>query len=315
MGLVVLRGVRRRDEVAEHVHEAVRLVVEREVSRIGEQLEAAPGHGRVRRAPVVGGNERVPLAPDDQRGHALGEVQAVRGAHALAAGVHDRPGRVQERALALSAPQRRDAVPHPLEVAARAQAEDAQRPTDDEPRGPHQRGAEQERQDEVGARQRRRAQQQAHLAPEPAAVDQHQALDALRELVAQLHRDPAAHRVADDGRGGDVEGDHDVAQPAGERAERVVAARLGRRAVPEQVGRDHRVVLGQLREDLAPRPQARRDAVDEQQRRARARHRVLDLVPVEAQALRRDRHYGIFRPEIARAITRRWISEVPSKIV
>jgi hypothetical protein len=30
---------------------------------------------------------------------------------------------------------------------------------------------------------------------------------------------------------------------------------------------------------------------------------------------RPDRRYGICRPEIARAMTRRWISDVPSKIV
>ena len=57
--------------------------------------------------------------------------------------------------------------------------------------------------------------------------------------------------------------------------------------------------------------------MDEQHRRrvGEAGGGVLDVVPVEAEGLRRERHYGIFTPEIARAITRRWISEVPSKIV
>ena len=81
-----------------------------------------------------------------------------------------------------------------------------------------------------------------HLAPEAAAGDEREALAALRELVGELHRDAAAERVADDGRLLVAEGEADVAQAAGERAERVVAARLRRLAVAEQVGGEDRVV-------------------------------------------------------------------------
>ena len=91
-----------------------------------------------------------------------------------------------------------------------------------------------------------------HLAAEAAAGDEHEALDALGELVGELHRDAAAERVADDRRALVPERDEQVAHAAGERAERVVAARLGRRAVAEQVGGDHRVALAEPRKDLAP---------------------------------------------------------------
>ena len=48
------------------------------------------------------------------------------------------------------------------------------------------------------AGERGAAKQRAHLVAEAAARDQRQALGALGELVEELHRDPAAERVADD---------------------------------------------------------------------------------------------------------------------
>ena len=59
--------------------------------------------------------------------------------------------------------------------------------------------------------------------------------------------------------------------------------------------------------------------MDEQQDGAAAGGPVGDLVAVQADALVLDdgrrRHHAICTPEIARAMTSRWISEVPSKIV
>ena len=81
-----------------------------------------------------------------------------------------------------------------------------------------------------------------HLAPEAAARHEDEALAALGELVGELHRDPAAERVADDRRPVVAERDHRVADGARVGAERVVAARLGRLAVAQQVGRQHLVV-------------------------------------------------------------------------
>ena len=103
-----------------------------------------------------------------------------------------------------------------------------------------------------------RAQQRVDLAAEAAAGDEHEALAALGELVGELHRDPAAERVADDGRAVVPEREHQVAHAAGVGAERVVAARLGRLAVAEQVGREHGVGVGELLDRVAPTaPRAR----------------------------------------------------------
>ena len=100
-------------------------------------------------------------------------------------------------------------------------------------------------QHELGAGQRRRPQQDADLAPEAAAADEREALGALGELVGELHRDAAAERVARDADAVVAEGGDEVAQPAGVGAERVVAARLGRAPVAEEVGREDVVVAGQ----------------------------------------------------------------------
>ena len=45
------------------------------------------------------GDHLVAVAPDDQRGHLVGEVEAVAGAHALAGDVDDGADRVDEGAL------------------------------------------------------------------------------------------------------------------------------------------------------------------------------------------------------------------------
>ena len=119
------------------------------------------------------------------------------------------------------------------------------------------------------------------LAPEAAARDEHEALDAFRELVAELHRHAAAERVPDDRRALVPEREQQVADHARERAEREVGRRLVRGAVTEQVRRDHRVVAGEPVEDVAPALGAGGDAVDQDQRRALAEHAVGDRVPVK----------------------------------
>ena len=92
------------------------------------------------------------------------------------------------------------------------------------------------------AGQRGRAQHRADLAAEAAAGDQHEALDALGELVEELHRDAAAERVPDDARALDADRGEQVADAGGVRAERVVAARRRRVAVADQVRGDDGVV-------------------------------------------------------------------------
>ena len=107
-------------------------------------------------------------------------------------------------------------------------------------------------QDVVGDRQRRGAQQHVDVAAEPAAGDEHEPLGALGELVGELHRDAAAERVPDDRHAVVAERGDDVARAAGVGAERVVAARRRGLAVAEQVGRDHRVLLGSAAAPPAP---------------------------------------------------------------
>ena len=76
------------------------------------------------------------------------------------------------------------------------------------------------RDEELGTGQSRRPQDRADVRPEAAAGDQHQPLDHLRKLVGELHRDAAAERVADQGRPLVAEGQHQVAEAAGEGAQR-----------------------------------------------------------------------------------------------
>ena len=88
-----LRG---RAEVGHDRGEALRVVVMRHVAGAGEDLQPAAGHRLVRGLAVLGRDDRVLLAPDDQRGQDGRQVQAVVGAHALAAGVDHRAHGVQE---------------------------------------------------------------------------------------------------------------------------------------------------------------------------------------------------------------------------
>ena len=79
------------------------------------------------------------------------------------------------------------------------------------------------------------------VAAEAAAGDQREPLDALRELVEELHRHAAAERVPDDRRALDADRGEQVADARRVRAERVVAARRRGVAVADEVGRDDRV--------------------------------------------------------------------------
>ena len=134
-------------------------------------------------------------------------------------------------------------------------------------------------------RQRGGAQQQVDLAAEAAAVDQDEPLAALGELVGELHRDAAAERVPDERRALVAERDQQVAHAARVGAERVVAARLGRVAVAEQVGRDHGEALGEVRHHPLPRGGGRGDAVHEHDRRAAAGAAIGHAVAVELDLL------------------------------
>ena len=152
-----------------------------------------------------------------------------------------------------------------------------------------------QRQHVLGARKRERAEQQVHLLAETAARHECEPFAALGELVGELHRDAAAERLPDERRPLVPQRDEEVAQAARERAERVVAARLRRSAVPRQIGSDDREPLGERRQHVAPRRRASGHAVHEQQdgpgARLAVRHRVaVDRDGAEIQT--RWRHGG-----------------------
>jgi hypothetical protein len=84
-------------EVDQRAREPLRIVVVRHVAGAREAREAAPRHRLVRRLPVGDRDDRVALAPDDQRGDLRGERQPRVRAHSLTAGLDDRADRVEER--------------------------------------------------------------------------------------------------------------------------------------------------------------------------------------------------------------------------
>ena len=134
---------------------------------------------------------------------------------------------------------------------------------------------------ELGPGQAGGPQQGRDLAAEPTAAHEHEPLAVLGELVGHLHRHAAAQRVPDEGRPLVPERDHQVADAARVGAERVVAARLGRLAVAEQVGRDDGEALGEVGEHPRPRGGGRRDAVHEHDHRPAAGRSVREAVTVQ----------------------------------
>jgi hypothetical protein len=85
-----------------------------------EDLETTARDRGVRRVGVIDGDDRVRVGPADERRHLGVQVQAIRGAHGLAAGIDDRPQRAQEGAArgvvaerGVAAPVRRATGPPP----------------------------------------------------------------------------------------------------------------------------------------------------------------------------------------------------------
>ena len=123
------------------------------------------------------------------------------------------------------------------------------------------------------------------LGPEAAAGDEHQPFHHLRELVGELEGDAAAEAVADQRRALVAEGDHQVAQPARQAAEAVVAAARLRFAVAGEIRRDHGVVERQRLDHRIPVARRPGHAVDEQHERALARLQIADGAAVDGDRL------------------------------
>ena len=271
----------------------------------GKISSRLPGHRLVRGLAVLGRDDRVLLAPDDQRGQDGREVQAVVGAHALAAGVDHRAHRVQEGLAGAAGLQRG-------EPGARARARSPLGAIRPRRSARAQSGPRTPREVSTGSTQsapgqRGGAQQQVDLAAEPAAGDEHEPLTALRELVGELHRDAAAERVPDDRHAVVAERGQQVADAAGVGAQRVVPARRGRVPVPEQVGRDDREAVRERGRRRLPRLRRVRDAVQQQEHRAAAGRPVGHRMAVQCQlvAFERDALQGTTVTRPARAAAAR----------
>jgi hypothetical protein len=100
--------------------------------------------------------------------------------------------------------------------------------------------------------------------------DEREPLDAVRELDRRLGRDEAAHRVADDRGGVDVEPLEQRVEPAAVARDRDLLARHRRLAEARQVHRDDAMRLHERGDVLQPVLPRAGQAVDEDERRAGA---------------------------------------------
>ena len=207
----------------------------------GKRPEQAAGDRLVGATAMCERDRVVALAPHDHRRQQLEQVRR------SVASTRCPCTSITARSVCRKAPRRFGVLQRAqrprdrLQVDARADAALAQARARSRAAPPSSARMDRQRQQQRHSRQRRRAQQRADLAAEPAAGDQHEALDALRELVEELHRHAAAERVPDERRAVDADRGEQVTDARGVRAERVVAARRRRVAVPDQIGRHDRV--------------------------------------------------------------------------
>ena len=141
--------------------------------------------------------------------------------------------------------------------------------------------AAEQREDELGERGGGESQDRRDLRTDATRRDEHQPLAELGKLVRELGGDATAKGVTDDSDSVDLEHVEQIAHAVGEGTDGVVGAGLGGHAMAEQVGGDHRVVLGQRWNQRQPALGIVADAVEEQDGRTRAGHAVGAAVPVD----------------------------------
>src|SRR5258708_3524058 len=226
----------------------------------------------------------IPLAPDDQGWHLSRQVEAVAGVDTLTRDVDHRAERVQERLAAVLAAQRQVAVPDLLRQGRRPHPDPAQ-PSGATGDHSAEFGPAAKREDVFSSWKSEGTQQDRDLGSQSPAADQDQALGPVRELIRELHRDTATQRMAHHRGPVDPQRNHQVADTTGVRAQRVVAAQLGRGAMPEEVWGHHGEPLGEARNDLAPGPGAAGDAVDQHQRGPAGGSVIADFVAMDLYPL------------------------------
>ncbi len=272
------------DEVVDDLHEALRVVLVREVAGVGDDLDPGAGRERRRVVRVADGDDVVVAAPDHADGHGLGEVGPVRHGHDLSPPVDDRPHDVPDGRPGVGVLERVVDVGHLGQVtrgpdagarqgthAGRADVPDA-----GEREQPHRL---------VEPRRGDRPDRRRHLGTETAGADQDEALGALGELVGELHRHAAAEAVAHHADPVDAQDGEQVAHAVGVAPDAVVGARLVRLAVPEQVGGDHGVAAGQRVDDRRPRRVVAAEAVQQEQGGPGAGDDVRTAVTVDRDVL------------------------------
>ena len=161
------------------------------MARVLEDLDGAAGHRLVCDLGVVRGDERVAPSPDHERRQHAGQIEPVGGAHALAARVDHGAQRVEEGLPRPGVAERRVPGGHLGDIGTDTQPQPVQRLPDGRAEAEHARVGDQGQHD-LGARQRRRAEQEVHLAADAAARHEHEPLRERRVLVGELHRHAAA---------------------------------------------------------------------------------------------------------------------------
>ena len=227
-----------------------------------EDRESAPGNRLVRRISVRNRDDAVRIAPDQLRRETLVQVQTAQRAHRL-------PPMVETAGASAETPA---GYPNRT-VTSRRSTSRHRVPSGSRPppanHGPCCRHHEPRRAPptagELGARRRQQPQGPVHVRSQSAAADEDQSVTQFGMLIAELHRHPAAEGLTDHGHPSDVQFVQEVAQPCGERAQRVVATRLRGITVARQVRCQDPVPPRQLRENRTPGRGTSRHPVDEQQ--------------------------------------------------
>ncbi len=279
-GAAVDRRLGGRHEVGDDLDEPVRVLLVREVSRVAHHLGAQFGRQRKRVVQVCRRDDCVVGSPDEEHRHRAGEVGAVRHGHDLAAPVDDGADDVADGGPGSRVAERLDDVGHLVQVAGVR-----------EPRARHQahrRGGQvpesgegQHAHELVEAGRRDRPDRGRHVRAQPSRRHEDHPVGALGELVGELHRDPASEAVPDHRDLVDAEHCQQVAHAVGVAADAVVGARLVRPPVPEQVGGDHGVVLGQSLDDRRPGGVVGSEAVQQEEDRTAAGLHEGASMPVE----------------------------------
>ena len=116
---------------------------------------------------------------------------------------------------------------------------------------------------ELGREEPHRRLEDAEATERQRRGEEHEPLDARRMAERHLDGDAAAHGVADEHRPLDAGGVEEVAQPLGVERGVVRAQRLARLAEARQVGREHAVVVRQVRQRRQHRGVGRAEPVQE----------------------------------------------------